>query len=58
MGLTQATQAIESVGLNIEVLGGADDSGKSPASKQDPPAGTEVNPATTVRVEFIYMDGD
>ena len=58
MSLSQATKAIESAGLNIEVLGGADDSGKSPASKQDPPAGTEVNPATTVRVEFVFMDGD
>lgn len=58
MSLSQATQTLESAGLNIEVLGGADDSGNTPASKQDPPAGTEVNPATTVRVEFIYMDGD
>ena len=58
MSLSQATQALESAGLNIEVLGGADDSGNTPASKQGPPAGTEVNPATTVRVEFIYMDGD
>lgn len=58
MSMPQARTAIESAGLNIEILGGADESGKSPASKQDPPAGSEVSPATTVRVEFVFMDGD
>lgn len=58
MTLSNARQAISDAGLNIEVLGATDDSPVSPASKQDPPAGSLVNPATTVRVEFLYMDGD
>lgn len=58
MRLSDARIILEEAGLNMEVLGAAEDSPSSPASKQDPPAGTEVNPATTVRVEFVYMDGD
>ncbi len=58
MRLSDARRALANAGLNIEVLGAAEDSASSPASKQDPPAGTEVSPATTVRVEFVYMDGD
>ena len=58
MRLSDAKKAILDAGLNIEILGASDDSHKSPAKKQDPVAGTQVNPATTVRVEFVYMDGD
>lgn len=58
MSHADAVRTIEAAGLNIEILGGADNTGRSPASKQDPAAGKEVNPATTVRVEFVYMDGD
>lgn len=58
MRLSDAKLAIHNAGLNIEVLGATEDSPTSPATKQDPPAGTEVTPATTVRIEFVYMDGD
>lgn len=58
MTLSDAKKAITDAGLNIEVLGASDDSLTSPAAKQDPAAGEQVNPATTIRVEFVYMDGD
>lgn len=60
-GLTaqQAKNQLESIGLNIEILGSSIyDTSNSPAHRQDPAAGTSVKPATTVRVEFMYMDGD
>ncbi len=58
MNVADARAAIKGAGLNIEVIGASDEASKSPASKQDPPAGSEVNPASTVRVEFVFMDGD
>ncbi len=58
MSAADARKTILDAGLNIEIIGAAAESESSPASKQDPPAGTKVNPASTVRVEFIYMDGD
>ena len=54
-----AKKRLEELGLNIEVLGASlYDGSHSPAYKQDPAAGTSVKPATTVRVEFMYMEGD
>lgn len=59
MNIDQARRTLIDAGLNMEILGSsADDSSNTPALKQDPVAGTEVSPATTVRVEFTYMDGD
>lgn len=59
MTAQQAKQTLTDLGLNIEILGAQlEDGSTSPAQRQDPAAGTEVNPATTVRVEFTYMDGD
>lgn len=58
MNVSDARAAIKGAGLNIEVIGASDEASQSPASKQDPPAGSEVNPASTVRVEFVFMDGD
>ncbi len=58
MNVADARAAIKGAGLNIEVIGASDEASQSPASKQDPPAGSEVNPASTVRVEFVFMDGD
>ncbi len=55
----QAKKQLESLGLNIEILGSSIyDTSNSPAHRQDPAAGASVKPATTVRVEFMYMDGD
>ena len=54
-----AKKRLEELGLNIEVLGASlYDGSHSPAYKQDPAASTSVKPATTVRVEFMYMEGD
>lgn len=58
MSLSDVRLALSNAGLNVEVLGAAEDSSSSPANKQDPPAGSMVTPATTIRVEFIYLDGD
>ena len=55
----QAKTQLEALGLNIEILGSSlYDGSNSPAHRQDPAPGTTVKPATTVRVEFMYMDGD
>lgn len=54
-----AKTRLEELGLNIEILGASlYDGSNSPAYKQDPAAGTSVKPATTVRVEFMFMEGD
>lgn len=54
-----AKQRLEEIGLNIEILGASlYDGSNSPAFRQEPQAGETVKPATTVRVEFRYMDGD
>ncbi len=47
---------LKELGLNMEILG-ATDAGCI-VQKQEPAGGTSVNPATTIRVEFIYMAGD
>ncbi|MBQ4159711.1 MAG: PASTA domain-containing protein [Clostridia bacterium] len=47
---------LQELGLNLEILGSTD--AGCLVQKQEPAGGTSVNPATTVRVEFIYMAGD
>lgn len=59
LNVQTAKKRLEDLGLNIEVLGASlNDTSHSPAYKQEPAAGTSVKPATTVRVEFMYMEGD
>ncbi len=58
MNISDARTAIQNAGLNIEAIGATEREINSPASKQDPAPGSYANPASTVRVEFIYMDGD
>ena len=54
-----AKARLEEIGLNIEILGASlYDGSHSPAYKQEPVAGESVKPATTVRVEFRFMEGD
>lgn len=54
-----AKTRLEEIGLNIEILGASlYDGSHSPAYKQEPEAGATVKPATTVRVEFRFMEGD
>lgn len=50
---------LDSLGLNLEIVGSTqNDMQNAPSTKQDPPAGAEVAPATTVRVEFIHREVD
>lgn len=59
LNMAQVKEKLKGLGLNLEILGAAtEDMKNAPAVRQDPAAGTEVTPATTVRVEFTYMDGD
>ncbi len=54
--LADVRAQLKELGLNLEILGATDDS--CVVQKQEPAGGMMVNPATTVRVEFIYMAGD
>ncbi len=54
--LAEVRTQLKELGLNLEILGATDDS--CIVQKQEPAGGSNVNPATTVRVEFIYMGGD
>ncbi len=59
MNMADVKNTLTSLGLNLEILGSvASDMKTAPAVRQDPAEGTQVLPATTVRVEFTYMDGD
>ncbi len=54
--LADVRAQMQDSGLNLEIIGATDDS--CVVQKQAPAGGTSVNPATTVRVEFVYMGGD
>jgi len=56
MTLADVRTQLRELGLNLEILGATDDS--CLVQKQEPAAGSSVDPATTVRVEFVYMAGD
>lgn len=53
----QAKAELSAVGLNLDIIGTPQSSGsEAVAAKQQPPAGSEAIPASTVKVEFRYLD--
>jgi len=59
MDVSEVKAVLEARGLNLEIIGSTqDDMSNAPSAKQDPPAGTYVLPATTIRVEFTHLEVD